>query len=390
MSNEGMRPQLPTLRVLILLGILLAPFVAVQVQERIFRYRAERLLADMRALIAWKASAGEVQAVFKSWTSDGNPCSDGGCMLEGDSWRPGFRIEQDVSPEEAVTNWQRVWLPPLFRTFGGRIAHVEANANLNGGIVRVVSFEADVEVSPSPGVNDYHAGNMLSGGAASGLTFSIREDWQGLTLHPEYVISGVKLNLPHESWAPSVYVAFGPHADPKDVQRLMAFDFSCLTRWRPCREPGDLMPEAAGQHAKEAFQLAQAGKDHVCGPDVVALMARDALYVGVVEVTGIHPEAYFKEGQVKIPTVRMIENFKPENYWKPGEYGDIDIYDVNTDRVSASLPSEVGIGSRFILLAQFEKYYGTIADPCGIVPLNPANVELVRQAIAGRLPSAKP
>jgi hypothetical protein len=150
------------------------------------------------------------------------------------------------------------------------------------------------------------------------------------------------------------------------------------------------MPEAVAQHTSEEPQLAQLRKDHVCRQHVVALMARDAEFASVAEVTGIHPEELLREGKAKVPTVRMIENFKSKDYWKPGEYGDIDIYDVNTDRVFASLPSDLRVGHRFILLAQFEKPYGVIADPCGIVPLNPVNLDLVKQAIAGSLPSAKP
>jgi hypothetical protein len=57
------------------LGLLIAPFVAVQIQERIFRHRAEQLLADMRSLMLHKANLKETQAICNRWTAGGDPCS---------------------------------------------------------------------------------------------------------------------------------------------------------------------------------------------------------------------------------------------------------------------------------------------------------------------------
>ena len=85
------------------------------------------------------------------------------------------------------------------------------------------------------------------------------------------------------------------------------------------------MPEAVAQHAKEELQLAQARKNHVCGPIITALMARDALYAGVVEVMGSHEELRLNEGQINIPNVRLIENFDKGGHWKIGENRDLEI-----------------------------------------------------------------
>jgi len=371
-----------------LLGILLAPFVAVHVQEMVFRRRAEQLLADMRSLTLRKANMAEIQEVFKRW--DPHACSEQSCMIEGDSWRSNFSVNHVVNPEEATTDWHKVWLPPLFRTYGGRIAHVAAGAGIVGGTMRIISFEVNMETSPSQEVSEYYARNQLSGSAFSGWPFSIHDDWQGLALHPSYVIGGVNLNPWYPIMATSVYVAFGPHADNGDVERLMSFDLSCLTRWRPCREPSDLMPEAVAQHMKEESQLAQARKDHVCGPLIIGLMARDALYAGVVEVTGILTNARFYEGPVSIPTVRMIQSFKTEDLWKAGENRDLEIYDVTSGHFITHFPAEVHPGNRLIVLAQPEKGHPVTAERCGIVPLNPSNLELVKRAIAGDLPPTKP
>jgi len=343
----------------------------------------------MRSLMVHKANMTEIQAVFKRWNPDGHPCDEYGCTLEGYSWRSSSIVKHIVNSEETVIDWHEVWLPPLFRTFGGRIAHFAVGASENYGRVRV-SFAVDMEVSPAAGINEYYAANELSGATLSGMWFHPQDDWQGLTLHSNYVIGGVHLNAWYPPGATSVYVAFGPHADPADTARLMSFDLSCLTRWVPCRKPGDLMPEAAAQWKREEFQIARARKDHTCGPDMIGLMARDAEHAGVVEATGNDNEHLTSEGLVSVPSVRMIENLKPDDGWKTGENRYLDVYDVNTDRNVTNLPPEVRPGNRFIILAETEKHYPVRAERCGIVALNPANLELVRNAIAGTLPPPKP
>lgn len=119
-------------------------------------------------------------------------------------------------------------------------------------------------------------------------------------------------------------------------------------------------------------------------------MARDAEYAGVVEVTGKGNERLMSEGLASVPAVRMIENFKPDNHWKTGEDRDLEILDLNTDRVITNLPPEMHPGNRLIILAQREKRHPVTADRCGIMPLNPTNLELVRNAIAGNLPPTNP
>ena len=122
---------------------------------------------------------------------------------------------------------------------------------------------------------------------------------------------------------------------------------------------------------------------HVCGPEIVGLMARNADYAGVVEVTAIGD--FFHRA-----TVLMIQNFTPASDWKAGESFDLMTFDANT-RILPELPPEVSIKNRMIVLAQRAGEHGEVeAELCGIVPLNPANLKLVRQAIAGKLPTARP
>ncbi|MFZ0960422.1 MAG: hypothetical protein WAO35_05915 [Terriglobia bacterium] len=377
--------------------LLLAPFVAVQVQERIFRHRAEQLLADMRSLMMHKASPTEEQAVFKRWNPSDVECSAEACWFKIDLCYGSFPHVLDNSgvPDIDVLwalNQLKLWLRP-FRMYGGRLAHVRAYAQVVHGVLVDITFRVDLEVSPPPDdwstVKEMHQQYILSAAAASTPGFSIPAEWHGLTLHPNYVIAEGYPPARDLRRTPDVYAVFGPHADPADIARLTAFDLSCLTSLMPCRKSRDIMPEAAAQYAKEEPQLAQARKDHVCGPDIVALMARGAGSAGVVEVTGSRVEPHLSE--IPIPIVRLVRDFELTSDWKTGESHELLILDPNTNRAVTVLPPEVRLGNRFIMLAESGFHYRWVETyDCGTVPLNPANLELVRDAIAGNLPPAKP
>jgi len=374
-----MRPLSGKQKTLVVIGILLAPFVAVHAREMIFRYRAEQLLGDVRSLMVHRGTRTELQAMSDRWNSA--PCTEQNCDLESD-------LSYSFL-ESASTGFPGLCLR-VFRMFGGRLARVRAQALERAGGAWTIWFRVDVQNPSRRNFDGWDFEDMLSSVVTSVSRFSIESGWRGLTLHPDYII---RVRPPRSGDAPplTMEVMFGPHSEPADIARLMTFDFSCLTRLTPCRKPDDIMPQAAAQFAREEPQLSQARKEHVCGPDIVGLMARNAEYASVVEMTGYLGEPVLGWGSVRIPRIRVIENIDPARRLKPGEGYGLEIFDANTDRLVTSLPADVGPGSHFVLLSQTGSGYRAVrAERCGIVPLNPANLELVKQAIAGNGPPAKP
>jgi hypothetical protein len=376
------------------LGLILAPFVAVQIQERIFRHQAEQLLADVRSLMLHRSNPAEFAAVAKRWHQDGPSCTEQHCWLETGRDYPSF---EGINYCEEPTDWRSLWLR-LFRTYGGRLAWIRAHAGMEHGTVTFATFQISMENFSRP--NDAHLyyctnrpeglEGVLTGEAVAISHFSLRDDWEGLTLHPDYLI---QVRPPRQGDSPPVTILSesGPHADLAAVARLANFDLSCLTRLIPCRQPADLMPEAAEQWAKEAPQLAEVRKRQVCSPDMLALMARDAGRAGVVEVTRSRTEHHAYWGFGPDLVVRMVQDLKPASDWEIGEIHELVMVDAYTDRAGAFLPAEVGPGNHFIMLAESELYYRwVITYRCGILPLTPANLSLVQNAIAGNLPPAKP
>ena len=163
-----------------------------------------------------------------------------------------------------------------------------------------------------------------------------------------------------------------------------------------------LMPAAAAQFAKEEPQLERARKENACDANLIPLIARNAEEALVAEVVGNLTEeqdnallpgmqALFPKIHVLIPKIRVIVNIDPAGHFKPDEKYGLEIFDSNTGRRVTDVPAEARPGNRFIVLAQSGSSANTLAvERCGIVPMMPANLALVQNAIAGNLPPAKP
>lgn len=374
MGQHGLKRKILGFLALAVFALLLAPFVAVQVQEWMFRYRAGRLLADMRALQLHQAGIPEIQAIFMRWNHEERPTC---CWFETGLWLG--PTPPDFADPESL--WFR-----LFRMYGGRFARVTARAAVDDSRAwKSFYFEIELETSRVRGSpNEGH--DVLSGVTGAAPRFSIQHHWHGLTLHPHYVVEVHVRNW--YAHTPDISVQFDQQADPKDIARLATFDLSCLTRLWPCRRAGDLMPAAAAQYAREEPQLARARKEHVCSTQIISLMARDAEYVGVVTVTG-----HNSRGDAYVPVVRLDETFKPGSRWKIGQERGLFVFvDDDTTDWGHNLPPEVQPGRQFILVtstSQYEPRSETV-ERCGIVPLNAENLQLVRQAIAKNLTPARP
>lgn len=381
MGRSGLKRRILGFLSLGVVSLLLTPLVAVQVQEWMFRYRAGRLLADMRALQLHQAGIPEIQAVFMRLNHEDRPR----CC-----WFETFLRLGPPPPDLAAP--ESLWFR-LFRMYGGRHAEVTAAAAVDDSRAwKSFYFEIELNILSVPNPRPDLPDNLLSAAAGSASRITIQHDWHGLTLHPHYVVDEVHVRRWHPR-TPDISVEFDHQADPKDIARLAKFDLSCLTRLWPCRRADQLMPEAAAQYAREEPQLARARKEHICSPEIIGLMARDADYAGVVAVTRLGPVPGW--GRRSMPTVRLMETFEAGGRWKNGQERGLYIFvddDTKGMGIQASLPAEVYPDSHFILLApagQWDRNVLTV-ERCGIVPLNPENLQIVRHAIAENLPPTRP
>jgi hypothetical protein len=220
----------------LILGVLAALFVltvTIRVQQYVFRSRSERLLEQVRALGLGHATFAETQQIFREWPSarDTGPCVPLQCDFEiGLS-------DFGLGHLQYFVNYRRVLR--VYEFLGGRLSAVRVKVSVRNGIVWGKFFDVRVTVSEREDRVFDSSGYWLMGRASTVESIDTAR-WPSQS-HPEYRIgqpSGCKICV-------EVYTIFTPTADPRDIERLTEFDYSCLTRWtHPCRTQGDIMPAA--------------------------------------------------------------------------------------------------------------------------------------------------
>jgi len=194
----------------------------IQIQQRILRRRAEHLLADIRGIELRKSTWPDAQKIFTRWGAWGH--------YEGDC------TERSCTYEIELTAF---WFPGPYEMLGGRWTRINASLSVVDGVIWGKAFSVELEVPPGKGADHSYDDQRY---ALIGRSESVAGFWPGApnVMHPNYLIgkpSGCEGCM-------AVWVRFTPYADPADVQRLMDFDLSCLTRRPACRDEGDIMPTA--------------------------------------------------------------------------------------------------------------------------------------------------
>lgn len=239
MSRSRLRRILQNV-VLISLAVFLGALLAIQVEQHLFRRRAEQLLSNIRSLDLGKATFADEQNIFRRWHGsvhhNGN-CTETDCEVE--VYLPDFFTTHILF---FIT---RVPVVHPYLLIGGRPAQVRALIGVHENVVWSKSFDVDFLV---PGYR-FREGDWpdysLVGEATSIPTFA---PFKSPALHPEFVIGSPG----GCTFCIKGYVHFTAHADPAEIRRLMDFDLSCLTRiWHTCRSQVDIMPAAWSQHQRE-------------------------------------------------------------------------------------------------------------------------------------------
>jgi hypothetical protein len=260
-----------------LCALLCIALAASQIEQRLFRRRAQLLLSEVQSLKLGKTPWRDTQAQFQHW--GGNRSFDDACSEHVCSVRitlDEFVLAYVSGPNvfAALDNYirWRLRLQPNFRSFenalfsfaraymrlGGRPARVVANVGMRDGVVSSEEIAVFIETyakngpwaSSDRGAVEY----TLIADAYSVPTFDLYETHQidpQLALHPDYAIGrpgGCEICV--EGW-----VKFTAKASSGDIKRLMGFDLSCLTRWHSCLTQSDIMPAAWAQYLAERTRL---------------------------------------------------------------------------------------------------------------------------------------
>jgi hypothetical protein len=307
------------------LSLVLIAFLAVQIQQRMLRWRAERLLAEMHQIRLYQSTWADAQRLMHRWGAWGH--YDGSCAAESCK----YEIEMDsiafynpLVPRQAWLDWllarDRF---NVYQWFGGRGAAFKASFTVHNGTIWRESTAISVTVPRRRMRKDNDFDSTLSVGAVSFQRlhrtlenpFVYMGGAEGLAQHPYYKVGrpgGCMINCQIG------VVYYSTHTPPAEIERLTLYDFSCFTRFNPCAELEDLLPAAKEWHLyNNEDELKQSPlREKPCDIPLWAL-ARDARYVLAVEPlsTKIVKEGGYDREMAK---VRVLSSIKEPAPWLPG------------------------------------------------------------------------
>lgn len=341
----------------------------VQIQQRILRWRAERLLADIRDIQMGKSTWADAQRLMTRWGAWG--AYEGSCTAK----RCDYHIEMDDSLSTLLIHYQ--WLGESYGWLGGRGAAVVGGFVVRDGIVWGRSFEMQLDVRGLDGGYYY----TLMARATSVSRFSDGPTgW--IIRHPEYYVG-----MPGacEDCA-SIYARFTPFADPVVVRGLMTdINLDCLTRYFPCTKEADVMPATWKQVMAERSQGYDRQAIKTC-QFPMELLGRDPRYVAIADVVSnrLTPEW---GSQTQLTTFRLRKQLKGSRLLNPGESVEAPVASSMVYGSSSDRGQELTPGRSFILAIDDQVVRGPGQNPspeiseCGIIPLTEENFAAIERGI---------
>ncbi len=306
---------------------ILAPVVCliaiVRIQQYILRWRAERLLADIRQIQMGKSTWADAQRLMYRWGKWGmweGECSSKKCdyQIAMEDFCHAFPIH--IFPQAEIREEARPYCAALYRPYyllGGRFASIVARVGVKNGIIWTKSYSAAIDTfTRSPDSKESISYVLI--GDAIGMT-SFRFDYRPrLFKHPEYFVgrpSGCESR-------DDLYAHFSPFADPAIVDQLLDFNLACLTQLLACKYASELMPSVW-----RLYNQPDSNERQIKEEQPLEIAARDNYFVAIAEVTAVRSsqELYGKQKWIRFRILESLKNVVPVDSaiydWKPvGEY----------------------------------------------------------------------
>jgi hypothetical protein len=363
---------------------------ASQIEQYIFRHRAEHLLAETQALELRKTPWLKAVHEFQHWGGAkklSEICNEHECSFEiqlsepvyGFVSRSYFFVHLDdylrwrlkLSYQMGPFVRAEYALLRIYLIAGGRPAVVGASVGMRERIVWNKAFTISLETFAHGGPNLWDGEYSLNADIRSIPRFDQYESRNSqLVLHSNYAIGrpgGCEICI-------SGWVHFTLYADPKDVHHLMEINLSCLVRLHPCRTQQDIMPNAWAQYLAESLRVDQIWGQPSCSESMIEMLGRDGPNVIIGEIATYSEKPVDNEWQGRA-SVQLIEKLKGGGNWKIGDTHEMGIFR-RPDRT-------IRPGSRFILIFDDPTQFDTIpyetVTGCWPLPSNEFNLKLVLQ-----------
>jgi len=226
----------------LILALLL--FAAVQFQQRLLRWRAERLMADMHNIRLYQSTWADAQMLMNRWGAWGH--YDGDCTASECRYQITL---SDLSYRRGVFGQAGF---RLYSLFGGRTTSFNASFTVHSGTIWRES--AGILVSASPRLlfrrDEIPLGLIVETKSRQRLRQTQGDWWimgadDQLSAHPYYKAGrpgGCEINCEE------AVVTYSTRTPPVEITRLTSFSFSCITQFFPCTELEQLLPAAREWH----------------------------------------------------------------------------------------------------------------------------------------------
>lgn len=345
------RTWLRTAGVLVL--VLVAALAAcVQIQQRILRWRAERLLADVRAIQMGKSTWVDAQRLIKKWGAWGG--YEGSCTVERCDYLVALRDSSQQFPayfpsghilHDSGRFWN--WMNWPYRLLGGHVVEIGASFQIKAGILWTKGFEVEIlryPLAPTAVSDDRY----VLAAIAHGMTNLHSQGFVELPVDtPEY---GAYL-APICSGCNLVRAYFTPQADPHLIENFLSFDLSCLTRWVECKSAQELAPSMA-KIAHELYsghvKLAVAGNADAFPLEI---LARDYHYAAIAVAIGpASLKPHLADTSINQPSFRILTSLKNHAVFHSQVLHDRQVQKIWNPRARDGEPYVVPPGTKVILL----------------------------------------
>jgi hypothetical protein len=334
-----------------ILGLILLTVALIQFQQRLLRYRAEQLLADFHQIRLHQSTWEDAQKLMQRWGAWGHyegQCTSTVCRYTIVIENSQLQLQQNI-----VSFDESLRIGKVYTWFGGRFARMRVAFIVQDGTIWRTDISMLVNVPPQ-GRNDASGYGL---GVVSKSQQALRQSEGGgwvlgnddeLAQHPYYKASrpgGCEFCMVAE-------VTYSTHTPQAEIKRLTDFDLSCITRFRPCLQPRDLLPAAREWHLYDFLDPGYQDPVYTPLPDTCDIplwaVARDAdaaISVDVLSATQVHEH----NTEQRIAKVSVREYLKGEEVLSKDKV--LSIYPFASDSL---IP-----GQHYLVLLTGE-HYGTL------------------------------
>jgi hypothetical protein len=379
------------------LALLLVAFAFVQIEQRLLRHRAERLLADFRSIRLHQSTWADAQVLMTRWGAWGH--YDGQCTASDCAYTimladPISRISNHIKSD---TGWRLIHRAAQFyEFFGGKPGWLTVSFLVQDGVIWRSSVGLLLDVPPHTYEkdDDYGYSLILSARASDSLRRkpdgpSVLGSDDQLADHPNYKAGrpgGCEICL-------MAKVTFTPYISSSELKEITSYNLSCLTNFHYCLNLPDVLPIARDWHLYPTMEPAYKEPSPPTTPTPCAIpvfaRARDATSILLVDAIS---SATTKEKSgddlsdrrdIQTAKIRLLQTLKGISPFAPGESFNAVSWPGGDINFPWKAREQFESGKRYVIFLSPDRSLSPVSlDFCGLIESTPSALAQVSQGIA--------